>query len=56
MMQVFNLEKLRATQSSNKQPRMAAASKIIFCLATFGAKFINAVVDGYLPDADGALF
>ena len=56
MMQVFNLEKLRATQSSNKQPRMVAASKIIFCLATFGAKLIDAVVDGYLPDADGALF
>ena len=55
-MQVFNLGKLRATQSSNKQPRMAAASKIIFCLATLGAILINAVGPSYLPDANGALF
>ena len=55
-MQVFNLEKLRATKSSYKQPRMATASKIIFCLATLGARLTNGVVDGYLPDVDGALF
>ena len=54
-MQVFNLEKLRATQSSYKQPLMSTASKIIFCLATLGA-LTNAVVDGYLPDTNGALF